>query len=87
VASDDGVHTTTRGLRGQQWNYSFASLKPVANASSTSDGGVGKNRGGLWQRHRQSVDKFKTFGLTALSAKCVKAPLIANVMLAWNANR
>ena len=59
-------------------DYSFATLKTtkecVINIPTVE---LAKTVVACGNATGQSVDKFKTFGLTALSAKCVKAPLIA----------
>jgi flavin reductase (DIM6/NTAB) family NADH-FMN oxidoreductase RutF len=59
-------------------NYSFASLKTsrecVINIPTVE---LAKTVVACGNVTGQSVYKFKTFGLTALPAKCVKAPLIA----------
>jgi len=59
-------------------NYSFASLKKsrecVINIPTME---LAKTVVACGNTSGQSVDKFKTFGLTALLARCVKAPLIA----------
>ena len=59
-------------------NYSFASLKKsrecVINIPTVE---LAKTVVACGNTTGKSVDKFKAFGLTALPAKCVKAPLIA----------
>ena len=59
-------------------NYSFASLKRsrecVINIPTVE---LVKTVVACGNATGQSMDKFKTFGLTVLPAKCVKAPLIA----------
>ena len=59
-------------------NYSFASLKQtrecVINIPTVE---LAKTVVACGNSTGQSIDKFKTFGLTALPAQCVKAPLIA----------
>jgi flavin reductase (DIM6/NTAB) family NADH-FMN oxidoreductase RutF len=59
-------------------NYSFASLKKsrecVINIPTVE---LAKTVVACGNTTGHSVDKFKSFGLTALPAKCVKAPLIA----------
>jgi flavin reductase (DIM6/NTAB) family NADH-FMN oxidoreductase RutF len=59
-------------------NYSFASLKTsrecVINIPTVE---LAKTAVACGNTSGSSVDKFKKFGLTALPAKCVKAPLIA----------
>ena len=59
-------------------NYSFASLKAsrecVINIPTME---LAKTVVACGNATGQSVDKFKAFDLTALPAKCVKAPLIA----------
>ncbi len=59
-------------------NYSFASLKKsrecVINIPTVE---LAKTVVACGNTSGESVDKFKTFGLTAMPAKCVKAPLIA----------
>ena len=59
-------------------NYSFASLKKsrecVINIPTVE---LAKTVVACGNTSGEGVDKFKIFGLTALPAKCVKAPLIA----------
>jgi flavin reductase (DIM6/NTAB) family NADH-FMN oxidoreductase RutF len=59
-------------------NYSFASLQAsrecVINIPTVE---LAKTVVACGNVSGRRVDKFKAFGLTALSAKCVKAPLIA----------
>ncbi len=60
------------------WNYSFASLKAsrecVINIPTVE---LAKIVVACGNATGKSVDKFKTFGLTAVPARRVKAPLIA----------
>jgi len=59
-------------------NYSFASLKASREcAINIPTVELAKTVVACGNVTGQSVDKFKKFGLTALPAKCVKAPLIA----------